>query len=481
MDPRLSELPSSRSSRRSGGEDSVEARRYLDALRRRLWLILLLGAAAALGALVVSSWAPDRYKATASIVKQVTVGPYETVNVDALTRELSTIKQLLLASDVLGRAAEQRPRREPRLGPGRARGERRSRRQPRLRHGHGRRAQAGGQHRQRGRHDVHRDAARRRAPPVRAGARGPGPGAQARPGPAGRVAAGAGHPAAPQRARCVPRGRRHGPPDRRARRRRPTSAARRSRCATRSSRSSSGCSSASCSRLRATSSSHASPGRASSAGSWTCRCSASVPYVRKRLAGGRRPLTGKEYESYQTLGTSVRFALPPESGPQVLRHHERPARRGQEHGRRAARAHARPGRPPDAARLRRPALADAARAARYALRAGPRGAARRGRGVAAPGPEPRAPRQRLDRRGGVGQPLRRARRPAQRPQARRPGEAADRRGSREALRRHRGARLRVRDRRRAAAARHRRHAGARSLRATASSTSRDSTASRSTT
>ena len=113
MDPRLPELPSSRSSRRSGGEDSVEARRYLDALRRRLWLILLLGAAAVLGALVVSSWAPDRYKATASIVKQVTVGPYETVNVDALTRELSTIKQLLLASDVLGRAAQRVPGESP--------------------------------------------------------------------------------------------------------------------------------------------------------------------------------------------------------------------------------------------------------------------------------------------------------------------------------------------------------------------------------
>src|SRR3954452_5364191 len=106
MDPRLPDLPSSRSSRRSGGEDSVEARRYLDALRRRRWLILLLAAAAVLGALVVSSWAPDRYKATASIVKQVTVGPYESVNVDALTRELSTIEQLLLSSDVLGRAAQ---------------------------------------------------------------------------------------------------------------------------------------------------------------------------------------------------------------------------------------------------------------------------------------------------------------------------------------------------------------------------------------
>jgi len=93
-----SDLRSSRSSRRASGEDSVEARRYVDALRRRRWLILLLGAAAVVGALLVSSWTPDRYKATASIVKQVTVGPYETVNVDALTRELSTIEKLLLCA-----------------------------------------------------------------------------------------------------------------------------------------------------------------------------------------------------------------------------------------------------------------------------------------------------------------------------------------------------------------------------------------------
>src|SRR5512133_235886 len=104
-----SDLRSSRSSRRASGEDSVEARRYVDALRRRRWLILLLGAAAVAGALLVSSWTPDRYKATASIVKQVTVGPYETVNVDALTRELSTIEKLLLSSDVLTRAAQRLP------------------------------------------------------------------------------------------------------------------------------------------------------------------------------------------------------------------------------------------------------------------------------------------------------------------------------------------------------------------------------------
>src|SRR3954447_14474964 len=109
MESRLSDFRSSRSSGRSSSEDSVEARRYLDALRRRRWLILLLGAAAVAGALLFSSWAPDRYKATASIVKQAPVGPYETVNVDALTRELSTIQQLLVSSDVLDRAAQRVP------------------------------------------------------------------------------------------------------------------------------------------------------------------------------------------------------------------------------------------------------------------------------------------------------------------------------------------------------------------------------------
>ena len=65
MDTRVPpETPPSRPLRRSGGEDSVEARRYLDALRRRLWLIVLLGLTAAATAVAISSWTPDRYKAT---------------------------------------------------------------------------------------------------------------------------------------------------------------------------------------------------------------------------------------------------------------------------------------------------------------------------------------------------------------------------------------------------------------------------------
>jgi Mrp family chromosome partitioning ATPase len=92
--------------RRPSGEDSIEARRYVDALRRRMWPILLLALSAMVAAFAISSWMPDRYQATASIVKQVTTGPYESVNVDALTRELSTIEQLLHTSDVLAPAAK---------------------------------------------------------------------------------------------------------------------------------------------------------------------------------------------------------------------------------------------------------------------------------------------------------------------------------------------------------------------------------------
>ena len=45
---------------------------------------------------------------------------------------------------------------------------------------------------------------------------------------------------------------------------------------------------------------------------------AAIPYVRRRLGRGRNVLTGMEYESYQTLGASVRFSLPAEEGPHVI-------------------------------------------------------------------------------------------------------------------------------------------------------------------
>jgi capsular exopolysaccharide synthesis family protein len=317
MDPRVSELPSSRSSRRSGSEDSVEARRYLDALRRRLWLILLLGAAAVLGALVVSSWAPDRYKSTASIVKQVTVGPYETVNVDALTRELSTIKQLLLASDVLQRAAD----RIPGESPGRVRGALEASVDPDANlvfvtatAGTPKRAAKIANAVAKTFIETQREVERRQYEQARAGLVQELRRVQGQPGASqqeqairqrlselGVSLAGAGmdlqiaEPATPPDQRSSPKPLRNavialflglfvGV-------------------------------------LLALASDQLVPrvsGTRELSRLMDLPLLGSVPYVRKRLAGRRRPLTGKEYESYQTLGTSVRFALPPESGPQVL-------------------------------------------------------------------------------------------------------------------------------------------------------------------
>ena len=166
------EAPVSRRSRRSGGEDSVEARRYVDALRRRIVADPAARAGGVVTAYAISSWMPDRYKATASIVKQVTTGPYESVNVEALTRELSTIEQLLLTSDVLAPRGQagRRARRADSIGSSLE-----SSVDPEanldLRHRHRRRPEAGRADRQRGGDDVHRRAARRLAAAVRAGAR----------------------------------------------------------------------------------------------------------------------------------------------------------------------------------------------------------------------------------------------------------------------------------------------------------------------
>jgi capsular exopolysaccharide synthesis family protein len=90
-------------------EDSIEVRRYLDALRRNRWLILLLVALTTIGAVAVSLWLPKKYTASASIVKQVTAGPYDSVNVDSITRELQTIQRLLQTSSVLDQAARRLP------------------------------------------------------------------------------------------------------------------------------------------------------------------------------------------------------------------------------------------------------------------------------------------------------------------------------------------------------------------------------------
>jgi Mrp family chromosome partitioning ATPase/capsular polysaccharide biosynthesis protein len=90
--------------RLASAEDSVEVRRYLDALRRSKWLILMLVLITTVTTVAVSLWLPKRYTASSSIVKETTAGPYDAVNVESLTRELQTIQRLLVTFDVLDRA-----------------------------------------------------------------------------------------------------------------------------------------------------------------------------------------------------------------------------------------------------------------------------------------------------------------------------------------------------------------------------------------
>jgi capsular exopolysaccharide synthesis family protein len=94
------------SSRRQGTDEPVEVRRYVDAVRRGRWLILTLAVSAALVAYILSSLAPDRFNATSIIVKRITSATTDTASDETLSRELATIGQLLVTTDVLGRAAQ---------------------------------------------------------------------------------------------------------------------------------------------------------------------------------------------------------------------------------------------------------------------------------------------------------------------------------------------------------------------------------------
>jgi polysaccharide biosynthesis transport protein len=102
-------LPRTPSSRRNANEEPIEVRRYIDAIRRARWLIF--GITVILTGVVVgvSLSVPNRYEAEASIVKQVDTGPFDNQDVQVVTRELNTIGQLLTTSNVLDAAARKLP------------------------------------------------------------------------------------------------------------------------------------------------------------------------------------------------------------------------------------------------------------------------------------------------------------------------------------------------------------------------------------
>jgi len=102
-------LASSQSARGRGSEEQIELRRHLDALRRGRWLILGIVVVLTAATALVSTGLPKRYEATATIVKQVSTDPLADANVDALTRELATIDQLLVTDETLAAAARKVP------------------------------------------------------------------------------------------------------------------------------------------------------------------------------------------------------------------------------------------------------------------------------------------------------------------------------------------------------------------------------------
>ncbi|WP_028058892.1 polysaccharide biosynthesis tyrosine autokinase [Candidatus Solirubrobacter pratensis] len=104
--PLASSQPPGRS---RGSEEQIEVRRYLEALRRGRWTIAGIVAVLTLATALVSTSLPKRYDATATIVKQVDTDPLNTGNVDALTRELATIDQLLETDEILSAAARKVP------------------------------------------------------------------------------------------------------------------------------------------------------------------------------------------------------------------------------------------------------------------------------------------------------------------------------------------------------------------------------------
>jgi capsular exopolysaccharide synthesis family protein len=92
--------------RRAAAEEPIEVRRYLDALRRGLPLILGIVVVLTGSVYLVSTSLPKRYKATTSIVKRATGVIDASTNVDSITRDLNTIDALLTTDDVLSAAAK---------------------------------------------------------------------------------------------------------------------------------------------------------------------------------------------------------------------------------------------------------------------------------------------------------------------------------------------------------------------------------------
>jgi succinoglycan biosynthesis transport protein ExoP len=109
MAQRVDDRVGSARPRREGSEETIEVRRYLEAIRRSRGLIAGIAIVLTVVVAAVSASLPDRYEATASVVKQVSTQPFDNTDVNVVTRDLATIGQLLTTSSVLDAAAKQIP------------------------------------------------------------------------------------------------------------------------------------------------------------------------------------------------------------------------------------------------------------------------------------------------------------------------------------------------------------------------------------
>jgi capsular exopolysaccharide synthesis family protein len=91
------------------GDQPVDVRRYLGALRRSAWLIALIVVPLTLTVLIVSLTLPKTYRATAKIVKADTGGVFGSGDVETVKRRLATLQTLLVTPEVLDRAARRLP------------------------------------------------------------------------------------------------------------------------------------------------------------------------------------------------------------------------------------------------------------------------------------------------------------------------------------------------------------------------------------
>jgi capsular polysaccharide biosynthesis protein/MinD-like ATPase involved in chromosome partitioning or flagellar assembly len=93
-----------------GGEETVDVRRYIDALRGASRFIAVLAIAATLTTVLISMALPEHFTAIARLVFEETGGTDGTTNIDGVARELATTDRLLTTPQVLQRATRAVPR-----------------------------------------------------------------------------------------------------------------------------------------------------------------------------------------------------------------------------------------------------------------------------------------------------------------------------------------------------------------------------------